>query len=509
MTYESILRYMSTRPWLLEPDFLFMMQGIVLERLEAGKPPLEEIERRIVAAGNEPARTQSAQTAALPQNQDIAVVQVYGPMAGRANLFDQMSGMASYEALAKQIQAAADDPTVKGIVLEVDSPGGEVNNLNLAEEAIAYAKTKKPVMAHATGVVASAAYWLAAQAERFTVNPVSHVGSIGVYSVHTSRAKARAASNLEDTVIASTPLKASGNPYEPLTPEAKAELQRSVDSLHGLFVQAVARGRKVPLATAETWATGQTWMGQEAVDMGLADGIGTLQGAIDMARTRAKPQASSGAKPGFAAQGRLPQGSQEGATMNQLLEALGVSTEEEALAAVGDLKAKAATVGTLEADLKATQGKVGSLEAEVLEMSAKVTALSLDKEDSEQAALEARVDGMLARAQSEGKVTPDEVAGLRELVLGVEGKPGTGNADWLQANLASRAPLVPAQPAQPPTGPASAEGTDNPAYARIKAKAAELEARGMGKLAAMSEALRLLPEDSAQYLQTAREASRR
>ncbi len=188
---------------------------------------------------------------------------------------------------SQRMDAAAANPDVGHIVMAVDSPGGTLTGTPEAAAAVARARAVKPVTAHVHGLGASAAYWIASQAHEVHASPSAELGSIGVLATHLSFAKALAAEGIDPTIIRSTPWKAEGHPFEPLSDEAKAHWQSQVDDAHKDFVRAVAQGRRVTQAKVDSdFGKGRLLSAQQAVDAGMADKISTLGETLAAARTR-------------------------------------------------------------------------------------------------------------------------------------------------------------------------------------------------------------------------------
>ena len=105
-------------------------------------------------------------------------------MLSTANGMQRLSGATDARDLTRAIRAAADDPSVREVVLNIDSPGGDVLAVDAPTAAIAYARDRKRVTATTQGLMASTAYWLASQADRIVASPNAQVGSIGVIYTH-------------------------------------------------------------------------------------------------------------------------------------------------------------------------------------------------------------------------------------------------------------------------------------------------------------------------------------
>ncbi|MGY2892760.1 S49 family peptidase [Deinococcus sp. UYEF24] len=270
--------------WAITPAMYDRLQEIVSERASGFKPDLAEIEARIDG------RTYGVDPDTETQDGDVRVIALHGVLISRAGMFDQMSGATTPQAFASLVRQAADDPAVATIVLDLDSPGGTVSGTQLAAEAVGYAAEKKKVIACINDMACSAAYWIASAASEIVMPTNAMVGSIGVIGTHVDRSKAFAQAGLKHTIIRSTPGKALGQPSEAMSGPALEQAQSRVDALHAEFVQAVATGRDVSLETAASWATGNTWLGQAAVDAGLADRIGSISTVL--AELSVQPAAS-------------------------------------------------------------------------------------------------------------------------------------------------------------------------------------------------------------------------
>jgi signal peptide peptidase SppA len=130
---------------------------------------------------------------------------------------------------AAAFRQALADPSIGGIVISVDSPGGSVYGVPELVAEIYRARGQKPVVAVADSMAASAAYWIACQAEQVYVTPGGEVGSIGVLTAHADMSQALANEGVSVSVISAGRYKAEASPYAPLTDEARAAIQARVD----------------------------------------------------------------------------------------------------------------------------------------------------------------------------------------------------------------------------------------------------------------------------------------
>jgi signal peptide peptidase SppA len=215
----------------------------------------------------------------------VAFIPVYGILLHR---FGWASSYATgYDFIRSQFQLALNDPDVKGIVLDVNSYGGQVNgNFELADEIYA-ARSVKPVLAVVDASAYSGGYSLASSAERMVVTPSAGVGSIGVVMMHVSFEKMLTEAGVEVTFIYAGKHKIDGNPYKDLSKDAGARFQASVDRSYQKFVALVARNRAME-ASKVAGTEALCYDADEALTVGLIDAIQTPQDALAAFRTGLK-----------------------------------------------------------------------------------------------------------------------------------------------------------------------------------------------------------------------------
>lgn len=219
----------------------------------------------------------------------VAVVPVIGTLFPRANLFTELSGGVSTEMLVRDIQRAVDDALVSGIVLHVDSPGGDANGINEAAKFIRSIRGAKPIKAYVSYSAASGGYWLASAADEIVVDDTAMLGSIGVVTQVTKRAD-RAGVRTIEIVSSQSPMKRP----DPDTDEGRAAIQERVDALADVFIGAVAENRGVtPERVIADFGGGRVLVGARAVAAGMADRIGTLESLLaEMNSRQARPGAA-------------------------------------------------------------------------------------------------------------------------------------------------------------------------------------------------------------------------
>lgn len=287
MKYERILAYIASRPWAMHPAALGALCEVIAARC-AGEPVPD---RDWKAEGNFGGTAymaeimgispQSASATARKQGR-VAVLPIRGTIMHRMSGMQAMSGGTGLETLAKSFVALRDDNSVKAIVLDVDSPGGSVDGLPEMAALIRESRGAKPVVAQVNVRAASAAYWLASAADEIAVTPSGEVGSIGVVTAHQDLSAALDKAGVKTTIIASTPHKAEGNPFGPLSEEANAAITADVMAFDAMFHDAVAAGRGVKSSTVRAdFGQGRMVLAEESVKRGMADRVATFEQTLN------------------------------------------------------------------------------------------------------------------------------------------------------------------------------------------------------------------------------------
>jgi signal peptide peptidase SppA len=205
----------------------------------------------------------------------IALIAIHGTLVRRTLGLEADSGLTSYEGIASALDAALASSEVGGILLDIDSPGGEAGGVFDLADRIAAARTRKPVWAVANEMAFSAAYALASGASRLWVTRMGGVGSIGVLAMHVDQSARDAREGFRYTTVFAGKRKDDLNPHQPITSEGLAFLRSEVDRIYGQFVETVAKHRGLdPDAVRDTEAA--LYFGRDAVNVGLADAVGTF-----------------------------------------------------------------------------------------------------------------------------------------------------------------------------------------------------------------------------------------
>jgi signal peptide peptidase SppA len=295
--YGRIWQAVLESPWAILPGKLATILDVLTLHTQGTTFTAEEIEHAIGAARSQP--TQASRSGA------VAVIPIRGTIAQRMSLLDESSGGTSTESVARQFRAALADPQVGSILLDVDSPGGSVYGVPELAAEIYGARGDKRLVAVANSLAASAAYWIASAADELVVTPSGEVGSIGVLSAHQDRSAALDTLGIKTTLISAGKYKVEGNPFEPLSDDARAAIQSRVDEYYADFVGAVARQRGVSTKDVRGgFGEGRTVGAHEAVRLGMADRVATLDDTI--ARLTGTTSARTGTATGTAALAEAP-----------------------------------------------------------------------------------------------------------------------------------------------------------------------------------------------------------
>jgi len=274
MKYSRIWRAVAEHSWAILPSAMDVLVEVLARRVDGRRFSAEEIAQRLSAARQgDPATEQPG----------IARLQLFGLMAHRMNQVDDISGPGgtSTEVFGTAFRRALADPQISGIVLDVNSPGGSVHGVPELGQLVYESRGAKPIVAVANAMAASAAYWVASQADELVVTPSGEVGSVGVLAVHEDWSKADEQDGLKVTYVHAGRFKIEGNPDEPLGDEARTYLQARVDEYYDQFVRAVARGRGVAQkAVREEFGEGRMVGAERAVKLGMADRVETIEATI-------------------------------------------------------------------------------------------------------------------------------------------------------------------------------------------------------------------------------------
>jgi signal peptide peptidase SppA len=220
-------------------------------------------------------------------NEDgVAVLSITGELVARSSGPDADSGLMSFASIQGAVRAAVTDHSVKALVLDIQSEGGEVSGMLETAEDVAKLAAVKPVYAIANDMCCSAAYALCCTASKIFVTQFGVIGSIGALVMHADMSGKYAKEGVNITIISSAARKAETADIAPLTDEAARDLQHRVDVVGERFVEAVAKARG--LSSASVFGLqGTILQGDDAVAAGLADAVGTIDAVVMAAASAA------------------------------------------------------------------------------------------------------------------------------------------------------------------------------------------------------------------------------
>jgi len=273
-TFPQIRRALAGKLWFMHEQKMNEILAFLELKLSGGASSAETL--AAIRAANEISAARAKNVSASSSG-SVAVIPVYGLIMHRGSMDLSGPGGTSTESLAQQLRQAVNDPNVKAIVLDVDSPGGDVDGVDELATEIYNARKQKKITAVSNCLCASAAYYLASQASEMCVSPSSLTGSIGVYTMHEDDSKYLEDLGVKLTLIKFGENKAEGNNLEPLSDSALAHLQEMVDTFGVMFEKAVARGRAVKQDDVhKKFGQGRVFDAKQAVRLGMADRVATL-----------------------------------------------------------------------------------------------------------------------------------------------------------------------------------------------------------------------------------------
>ncbi|GHS94897.1 hypothetical protein FACS1894139_06800 [Planctomycetales bacterium] len=232
-----------------------------------GDPTGDKLGEKIIAAGDATER--------------VALITLNGVIDGWGN---DAVGDGVAHTLAKKLRAAAEDATVKVVLLEVDSPGGGLTASDgLHHEILRLKEAGKTVVAAVGDMAASGGYYVIAPADFIFAQPTGLIGSFGVIMEHFELGELLKKIGVKVEPIKSADNKDIGSIFREMTPAEKARLEKIVGAYHQRFVEIIADGRKLPPEKVAELATGEVFTAAEAVEYGLADRLGYHDDALTYA----------------------------------------------------------------------------------------------------------------------------------------------------------------------------------------------------------------------------------
>lgn len=257
-------------PWAISPEALDNMAVLLSHHLQG---PKLEIPVGFSAQGRE-----------YEVRNGAAIINIKGVLSKDPGIIERiLFDAVSIDDISDQFRVAAADPNVDKIIPRVSSPGGTVDGAQEFSHLVRDTAKVKPVYAFIEGQAASAAYWAISGATKIYMSgDTDMAGSIGVYYAHSERSEALKRDGINITEIYAGKFKAVGTSVKPLSKDDKAVMQAQVDHIYSIFVKEVAENRGVSVEEAlEKMADARIFLGQQAIEAGLVDGISTLDAIIN------------------------------------------------------------------------------------------------------------------------------------------------------------------------------------------------------------------------------------
>lgn len=371
---------------------------------------------------------------------DIAIVKISGALNNTDHWTNQYYRMTGYPEIREALVYAATDESIGAVILDIHSGGGAVAGVFDTAKLIQKVDKIKPVHAFSDGQIASAAYLLGASARSVSITRMTEAGSVGVLSVHQEISKMLKEIGITPTVLRAGKYKALGNPYEPLSDAAQAEIQGQLDYMYRVFVEHVAERRKVSYEVADKkLAQGRVFIGDNAMEIGLVDAVtnfddlaSKLQGGIDAKKPQSKyapnfKQGSLVPKQALTEQeiaalavggaetvagGSAPEKDEAELTAEQIAAKAAADKEAADKAAADKEAADKAAAKTVE---KTESEVVAFLRGEIVAKDERIVQLSVELRDEK-----AKVEGMQANHKAMRAIAEASVGYLR-VALGTSG----------------------------------------------------------------------------------------
>jgi signal peptide peptidase SppA len=256
----SLPELIQHHPWLITLEAHASLSDLVASRLE------------IALSAKEPEADPE------PENDNgLAVIPLHGVMMRRPDAIARFFGACDTEAVRESVELAAGDRSVGAVLLDIDSPGGTINGTPELAAAVRNASLRKPVYAFSAGMLCSAAYWVASQADAIYAAPSARVGSIGVLLPVIDRSEAYAKAGIKVEVFAAGKFKGAGMPGTSLTDDQRHWIQQGVDETWGQFKEAVRSRRNVPDEAME----GQHFAAGAAANHGLVSALADARAEVE------------------------------------------------------------------------------------------------------------------------------------------------------------------------------------------------------------------------------------
>lgn len=270
LTFSQLLALLGQEPVALWGDWLRAFAASGRFNLLAASGEMIALEARVSPA---------TQRAVSMKSGAVAVIPVNGIITGKPTMWEQYGMTMSGASLVAATRAAMNDPEVKAIVWDMNTPGGSTSGVQEAHADLMALRGKKPITAQVNYMSASAGYWLASAADEIAIAPSGVAGSIGAYMMHMDISGAMDQAGVKAEFIHAGKDKVLGNEFAPLDDAARAYYQGLVDHAYAAFTGDVAKGRGIgaDVARGESFGSGRILTADAAKRAGMVDVIRTME----------------------------------------------------------------------------------------------------------------------------------------------------------------------------------------------------------------------------------------
>lgn len=307
---SNVLDYVTQTQWLLDESTLSSLIGVLHRHLEGEKLAPAAV-AEIVAVRRAKRANRDAMVALRPVDDEeegdgspqpytigsVRVIPIEGVLcryAGMINGTSQPRGTTT-AAVSEALGAAIADPQIGSILLEFDCPGGTMPGTAELADQVARANASKPVVAHVHDLCASGGYWIASQAGSIYAGPTGIAGSIAAYTVIADTSRRTEERGVKLHLVRTGPAKGIGEPGLPVSEDDLKVIQERLNAGHREFVKAVAAGRGMRAEAVP--ADGRVYMGEDALRLGLIDGIMHFDALIEKMEMEHGQAAGGGGSP--------------------------------------------------------------------------------------------------------------------------------------------------------------------------------------------------------------------
>ncbi|HYD58961.1 MAG TPA: signal peptide peptidase SppA [Noviherbaspirillum sp.] len=295
---HHLIAFALSQPWALRPEVMAAYAAVLARRVAVKEGIAQRPPRAMEDDDHEPSGPTTVMSkvgGGETRGGSIAVIPIRGTIVQRADQLGLCEGGTSTEDISQALRMAMADSSVGQVLLHIHSPGGSVYGVQELGDEICEARKEKPIVAFASSLAASAAYWIGASASEFYVTPGGEVGSIGVWSAHQNIKGYLEKEGVDIKLISAGKFKVEGHPYDALSDEAMAFMQSRIDDYYAAFTSAVAKGRNVPVAQVrDGMGQGRVLGAKSALAEGMVDGIMTMDDIVRKMQRDAKSGRRSG-----------------------------------------------------------------------------------------------------------------------------------------------------------------------------------------------------------------------